>query len=734
MRIIAMLPDARGRTRRGCITVASGRIARVAPHHGAAGRAGDLDSGDLDFGAHVALPGFIDLQLNGAFGHDITTDPSSMWPIAERLPGHGVTAFLPTIITSPRRQRRAGCEAVRRPPAGHTGAAALGLHIEGPVLSPDRAGAHPRTGLADDADGLADELADDADAVALVTLAPEAANADRAIARLVRAGIAVSLGHTAATADQTRRALGAGAGAFTHLFNAMGPLHHREVGAAGAALLHPDAWVSLIVDGHHLADDAVRLAWRLAGAGRICLVTDAMAGMGAPAGSYRIGGVPVRCDETARSLDNGSLAGSLLTMPEAARRLRRLTGASWHELAAVTSTNPAELLGDADRGRLAPGRRADIVIVDPQLHPVATFVAGVLAWRRPEAAAETATGARPAPTGAGTGPRAAARQRSTASADPAPVERPGGTTATRAATPTAVGTATPTAHAAIGVDIGGTTYKAAVFDGAALGPAHRGATGRERSAAEVLAEIRDTIDMLAGGAEIELRGAGIACAGIVDPSAGTVVRAVNLGWSDVDVVASLRGGHGLPIALGHDVYLAALAEWETGAGAAAESMLYVSVGTGVASRLFTRHGSDRGHAGLAGEMGFMPVGGGSRPLESLASGSAIAGTYRRETGRRLTAEQVVAAAASGDRVAARVWSEAMDALAQGIAAAVCLQDPETVVLGGGVSAAGQALLDGIDPRIAEQMEPLRDAPPTVLAAHGADSGIIGAALLGGLQA
>ena len=685
--VIAMLPNGRDGLYRGRIAIASGRIVEVAPHPG------DVDptSGDLDFGTHVALPGFIDLQVNGAFGHDITTDPSTMWPVGERLLSHGVTAFLPTVITSPERQRRAACDAWRRPPDRYAGAAALGLHIEGPVLSPDRAGAHPRTHLATDADALAGELAGEADAVALVTLAPETANAASSIERLVQAGIAVSLGHTAATAAQTRVALDAGAGAFTHLFNAMGPVHHREVGAAGAALLHTDAWVSLIVDGHHLADDAVRLAWRLAGPERLCLITDAMAGMGAPVGAYRIGNVSVRCDETARH-DGGGLAGSLLTMPEAARRLRQLTGASWDELAAVASTNPADLLSDADRGRLTPGRRADIAVVDSRLHPVATLVAGVLAWRRPEAAAITVR--------------------------PAAEAHPDTSAASRAA---------------IGVDIGGTTFKAAVFDGTGLGPMRRGATGKDRPAAEVLTEVRDTISELAASTGLRLLGAGVACAGIVDPARGTVVRAENLGWSDVDVLAAVGGGHGLEVSLEHDVYLAALAEWETGAGVGAESMLYVSIGTGVSSRLLTRHGTERGHTNLAGEMGFIPLADGNH-LESVASGRAMSDAYRRETGRMLTAEQIAAAAADGVPAAARVWSEALDALAHGIAAAVCLQDPEIVIVGGGMSTAGQPLLEALDPRIATRLEPLRDAPPTVLAVHGADSGIIGAALLGGLRA
>ena len=682
MRVIAMLPNARGGLYRGCITIASGRIVEVSPHRGES----DPGRGDLDFGLHVALPGFIDLQVNGAFGHDITTAPETIWAIGVRLLQHGVTAFLPTVITCPAQSRRAAYDAVRSPPARYAGAAVLGLHIEGPALSADRSGAHPLTDLAADIDAVTGELLAEAGAVALVTLAPEVADDTQSVTRLAQAGIVVSVGHTAATAAQTRQALAAGARAFTHLFNAMGPLHHREVGPAGAALLDPGARVSLIVDGHHLADDAVGLAWRLAGPERICLITDAMAGMGAPAGTYRLGDVSVQCGETART-ETGGLAGSLLTMGEAARRLRSITRASWDDLAAVTSANQADLLGDADRGRLAPGRRADIAIFDPQLRPIATIVAGELAWRRPDAATAAGTMAR----------------------EPAP--------------------------AAIGVDIGGTAFKAAIFDGATLGPVRRGETGSHRPAAEVLAEIGDTIlDLAASAGDLDLRGVGIACAGIVDPSAGTAVRAANLGWSDVNVVAALSGDHGLPIALEHDVYLAALAEWETGTGVGAESMLYVSVGTGVASRLLTRHGTERGHADLAGEMGYMPVGDGNRRLESVASARAISDAYRARSGRRLTARQVAAEAEQGDPMAAEVWLEAMDALAHGIAAAVSLQDPEMVVVGGGVCNAGQALLDALVPRIATRLEPLRDAPPTVLAMHGADSGIIGAALLGGLRA
>lgn len=689
-----MLPNGRGGLYRGRVTIAADRITEVVPHP--VDRTAHHD--DIDFSPHVALPGFIDLQLNGAFGHDITTDPETMWPIGERLLSQGVTAFLPTVVSSSPQQRSAAYAAIRARPVGYKGATPLGLHIEGPALSPQSAGSHAPAQLIGDAAALADEIIAEADAVALVTVAPEVANAVGAIERLAAAGITLSLGHTAASATQTQRALEAGATAFTHLFNGMGPLHHREVGAVGVALLHPTAHVSIIVDGYHLADDAIRLAWCLAGPGRTFLVTDAMAGMGAPGGAYHLGGVPAQCDETARNND-GSLAGSLLTMAEAACRLRRVTGASWDDLATVTAVNPAALVGDADRGRLEAGKRADIAVVDTALRPVATIIGGEVVYRRLE---------RPAVADAVTSRQVIDSETAGARAGPGLVDQ-------------------VVKQVVIGVDIGGTTFKAAAFDGTRLGAVRRGRTGANRPAVEVLADVRAVIDDIASADGAEVVGVGIACPGVVDAAAGTVVEAINLNWRDIDVIEGLGRDLTPPVTVEHDVRLAAMAEWETGAGAGADSMLYVSVGTGVASRLFTPVGTERGSGGLAGEMGFIAVGPDRLPLEHVASGRALVAGYQAATGRTLPASEVIAAA-DRDPDAARLTASAVGALAQGVAAAVCLQDPQIVVMGGGVSAASPAMIDALALRVAELLKPLRLPPPISVAAHGARSGIIGAAL------
>lgn len=673
-RFTALLPNGRGGLYRGCVAVDGDRVLEVViDHPGSPG-----PPVDFDFTPHVALPGFIDLQVNGAFGHDITTDPPSMWTIGKELCRYGVTTFAPTIISSPGHRRQAAYDAIRRRPPDYAGAEPAGLHIEGPALAGTHPGAHSPASITAIDDLLVEELAGAADAIALVTVAPELDGARALIRRLTAAEIVVSLGHSGATAARTEAAVDAGAAAFTHVFNSMVPLHHREVGIAGSALLRSGTSLSVIADGHHLSDEALEVVWRLAGARRIFLVTDSMAGLGAPPGAYRIGETIARCDTIARD-SGGGLAGSLLPFADGARRFRKATGATWDQMAMVTSANAAALLGDESRGDLAAGRRADIVIVDADFEPVATIAGGSITYRRPQRAGR----------------------------------------ACRPAVPTAVG-----------VDIGGTFFKAALLDGMRLGKVYRRTTGQDRPPEEVLAEVRQIVDDLVDGATGDVVGVGIACPGVVDAGAGTVIEATNLRWRSVDVLAGIGADLGTPVTIEHDVYLGAVAEWEAGRGVGRESMLYVSIGTGVASRLFTPAGTHRGHLNLAGEMGLIAIGDDAMGLESVASARAISDAYFRLTGRQASAESIVAARRD-DPAAARVWSAGIEALARGIAAAVLLQDPELVVIGGGVSNAGSELLDTLKPRVAELVLELRDPPPIVGATHGPHSGVVGAALHAG---
>jgi N-acetylglucosamine-6-phosphate deacetylase len=324
----------------------------------------------------LVVPGFVDLQCNGAVGVDLATEPERLWEVAAALPRWGVTAWLPTVVTGPPDVRHRALATVRAgPPTGTTpGATPLGLHLEGPFLAPGRRGAHPTEHLRPP-DPAVPGAEDWAGAVALVTLAPELPGALDLVAGLVERGIAVSVGHTEATADQVRAALDAGAGYVTHLFNAMAPLHHREPGPAGVALTDDRVRAGIIADGIHVDPAMVALAARALGP-RLSLVTDAVAALGVPPGPVRIGDRWATARDDAVRLPDGTLAGSTLALDRAVRNLVAWTGAPLADAVAAVTTTPAAVLGVPDRGIVAPGAVGDLVLLDPGGEVVATVVAG----------------------------------------------------------------------------------------------------------------------------------------------------------------------------------------------------------------------------------------------------------------------------------------------------------------------------------------------------------------------
>jgi N-acetylglucosamine-6-phosphate deacetylase len=244
----------------------------------------------------VLVPGLVDLQINGCFGVDFAAATPGDWSmVATRLLETGVTAFAPTFITAPvtelAQSLRRLAEVHAAPPPGSR---ILGAHVEGPFLSEARRGAHNPAYLCDPtADAVAALLdAGPPGTLAVVTLAPERAHALEAIKHLTGAGVLVSVGHSDATGAQVAEAADAGARAVTHLFNAQRPLHHREPGVPGHALVDDRLSLGLIVDLHHVVADVVLLAFRAAGE-RVVLVTDAVASAGMPPGRYVLGGEPV---------------------------------------------------------------------------------------------------------------------------------------------------------------------------------------------------------------------------------------------------------------------------------------------------------------------------------------------------------------------------------------------------------------------------------------------------------
>jgi N-acetylglucosamine-6-phosphate deacetylase len=313
-------------------------------------------------GRGVATPGFVDLQVNGFAGVDFfDADHDGYRRAGEALLETGVTAFLPTFVTAPEEQLLA---ALREVPATTDGPRILGVHLEGPFLSPLRLGIHSPAARRDPEVELLERLLD-AGPVRLMTVAPELPGADGLVETLLRHEIAVSCGHSDATATEANAAFDAGVRTVTHLFNAMRPFRHRDPGIAGAALSRDDVVVQIILDGVHLAPETATVVWRAA-EGRVALVTDAMAGAGLGDGTYRFAGLEIEIREGVARGPSGALAGSTLTMVEAVRNLHAL-GASLADAVTAATEVPARVLRLPAVGRLAVGLPADVVVLTDEL-------------------------------------------------------------------------------------------------------------------------------------------------------------------------------------------------------------------------------------------------------------------------------------------------------------------------------------------------------------------------------
>jgi N-acetylglucosamine-6-phosphate deacetylase len=329
----------------------------------------------LPDGAWLA-PGFIDLQVNGG-GDVLFNDQPTLEGARAIASAHrkfGTTGLLPTLITDSTEKMRLALEAAAAAIGREPGV--LGVHLEGPYLSPQKPGVHdPGWIRRPDTDDLA-MLTTARDGALLVTLAPEVVP-QGFIARLTAAGVRVSLGHSMATYAQTRAAMNEGLAGFTHLFNAMREMSSREGGPIAAALESPDAWYGLIVDGVHVDPAMLRLALR--GLGRPMLVTDAMPPVGGRRRSFRLHGEVIIVQNDRCVTNQGRLAGAILDMATAVRNCVRLLEVPLTDALRFASTHPATFLGLGQRlGALAAGYRADLVAFDPtDIRILATWVAGI---------------------------------------------------------------------------------------------------------------------------------------------------------------------------------------------------------------------------------------------------------------------------------------------------------------------------------------------------------------------
>jgi len=328
-------------------------------------------------GLHV-LPGLIDLQVNGVAGIDLTLEPERLWEVATVLPRHGVTAFLPTVISSSPDARAAALAALAAgPPAGWAGAWPLGLHFEGPMIADVRRGAHPARWLEPPSVELAAGWSRET-GVTMVTLAPELPGALEMVSALVSRGVVVALGHSEASAEQVTAAVDRGARSVTHLGNAMPALGGRAPGLVGAALADARLTAGVIADGHHLHPASLAAYGRSLGPGRLLAVTDCTAALGLPDGPARLGEQHVVVRDGTVRLEDGTLAGSAAALPDCLRVLRAATGWSLDDVVGCCTRVAADLVGDRSRGRLVPGARGDLTVVDDDLRVVATVVGGRL--------------------------------------------------------------------------------------------------------------------------------------------------------------------------------------------------------------------------------------------------------------------------------------------------------------------------------------------------------------------
>ena len=339
----------------------------------------------LDFPSATLAPAFFDVHIHGAKGHDVMeATPTAFDAIGGFLASHGTGSFLATTVTAPLdatlRALSALARLIARPPVAGQ-ARPIGIHLEGPFLSHAKRGVQPAEHLLAPDVATFDRLFEAAEGhIRLMTLAPELPGALELTAHATARGVRVSLGHSDATADETRAAIEAGAVSATHTFNAMRPLTAREPAILGVALTSDTLFAELICDGIHVAPEMVKLWWRSKGAklgmGRAILVTDAISAAGMPDGEYRLGNLSVQV-VNGRATDNGVLAGSTLTLDRALANFISFTGAQLEQALPLLTTNPAAMTGLGNQAAsLAAGQPASLVAVDQAGNLLASVVNG----------------------------------------------------------------------------------------------------------------------------------------------------------------------------------------------------------------------------------------------------------------------------------------------------------------------------------------------------------------------
>ncbi|MGE5574465.1 MAG: N-acetylglucosamine-6-phosphate deacetylase [Bacteroidota bacterium] len=367
----------------GVVLIEERRIAYVGKGSQLGNPSGDYLEVDAPDG--FIVPGFVDIHVHGAQGHD-TMDGTyeALNSMSEALVEYGVTSFLPTTVTedqhSLREAARAVAEACR---CGTAGAEVLGMHLEGPFINVKHKGAqNPKHIRLPDTSELEDIMRLSGDRVRLVTLAPEMPGALEAVAWLADHGVTASVGHSDATLDDVEKAMFYGLRHVTHTFNGMRGFHHREPGVVGAALAIRDIDAEVIADMVHVHPAAIRTLVASKGVGRVILITDAISATGMPDGEYELGGLQVTVAGGVARLREGNLAGSTLTMIQAIRNMVSHVGVTLDDAIQMATINPARAIGvERNKGSLTVGKDGDVVVLDDGLNVHTTVVQGEVVYQ-----------------------------------------------------------------------------------------------------------------------------------------------------------------------------------------------------------------------------------------------------------------------------------------------------------------------------------------------------------------
>ena len=360
------------------LTVENGQITALTSRAAMEIPAGRL----LDFPDLILAPGFIDIHIHGGAGRDaMEASESALAQIELQLVKHGVTAYLPTTVTAPNEKILEALDGLGKLIATANKnpgrAAPLGIHLEGPFISHEKRGVHPPQDLLPPSPLALDRFWQaSAGNIRMMTIAPELPGAAETIRYARSLGVHSSLGHSNATYKEAQSGISAGADHATHTFNAMRPLDHRDPGILGAVLENDELTADIIADGIHVHPSVLKLFLRAKGADRAILITDAISATGMPDGVYSLGGLEVQVSN-GRCEYQGKLAGSVLTLDRAIRNVMSFAGWQLQQAIKLATLNPAQRLGISDqRGLLAPGRRADLVVLTPEGQVAHTIIGG----------------------------------------------------------------------------------------------------------------------------------------------------------------------------------------------------------------------------------------------------------------------------------------------------------------------------------------------------------------------